>query len=341
MKNERLETATARLMTAGPTIFLWGLPRSGTTWLAKIVDSHPDVVYRHEPDSVVRNANLPLLCAPDAIKLHKGEAARYIERLKTVRTPKTAASQPQFAKSFYGPGVYHFRRLFAYAAKGLEKAMSKSVPIPDLISTDGRRIRYAIKSIDALGRARLYAEAVPDSRTIIIVRHPCGQIASVMRGVALSRFTGRTPPWEDEGILRLLCDTEQARRRGLDFPMLMEKRPVERMAWRWTIFNEKALEETDGLETVRPLSYEELGGDPLNVSRALFEFLGLSWMPQTERFIGRSTRGSGRKHYYSIHRDPLRSAEAWKNQLDGRDVDAILAITAESRAGRFLHLRNS
>jgi hypothetical protein len=32
-------------------LLLFGMPRSGTTWLAKIIDSHPDIIYRHEPDS--------------------------------------------------------------------------------------------------------------------------------------------------------------------------------------------------------------------------------------------------------------------------------------------------
>lgn len=29
-------------------ILLFGLPRSGTTWLGKLFDSHPDTLYRHE-----------------------------------------------------------------------------------------------------------------------------------------------------------------------------------------------------------------------------------------------------------------------------------------------------
>ena len=34
-------------------ILVVGAPRSGTTWLAKIIDSHPDVLYRHEPDETL------------------------------------------------------------------------------------------------------------------------------------------------------------------------------------------------------------------------------------------------------------------------------------------------
>lgn len=34
-----------------PFVLLFGMPRSGTTWVGKILDSHPGTVYRHEPDA--------------------------------------------------------------------------------------------------------------------------------------------------------------------------------------------------------------------------------------------------------------------------------------------------
>ena len=44
-----------------------GAPRSGTTWLAKVFDSHTGVFYRHEPDQLAGRDFRPVICpgAPD------------------------------------------------------------------------------------------------------------------------------------------------------------------------------------------------------------------------------------------------------------------------------------
>src|ERR1700712_4231116 len=39
-------------------IFIFSSPRSGSTWLAKAFDSHPDTLYLHEPDIVDRGSDL-------------------------------------------------------------------------------------------------------------------------------------------------------------------------------------------------------------------------------------------------------------------------------------------
>ena len=44
-------------------ILLMGLPRSGTTWIAKMFDSHPRTVYLHEADRGEILRSMPL--APD------------------------------------------------------------------------------------------------------------------------------------------------------------------------------------------------------------------------------------------------------------------------------------
>ena len=48
-------------MTLRAPILLFGMPRSGTTWLGKIFDSHPLVLYRHEPDTWQRLTDVPIV----------------------------------------------------------------------------------------------------------------------------------------------------------------------------------------------------------------------------------------------------------------------------------------
>src|SRR5580704_15560833 len=78
-------------------VFLLGAPRSGTTWLAKLFDSHPNVLYRNEPDSVLHEPRVPLLCQPEDIGQYRAIAHDYIERLLDIRTLKTSGSLPVFA----------------------------------------------------------------------------------------------------------------------------------------------------------------------------------------------------------------------------------------------------
>src|SRR5690606_12570975 len=109
-------------------VFVVGGARSGTTWLAKILDSHPDVLYRHEPDIVLRAPDLPSLCDDADIPRLLPAARRYFESLLDVRTLKSAGSMPVFAKSFQ-PGLVP--KLRQAVALGL-KAMEQVPPLKDL-----------------------------------------------------------------------------------------------------------------------------------------------------------------------------------------------------------------
>src|SRR5690349_8179034 len=72
---------------AAATILGLGFPRFGTTWLAKIFDSHPDVLYRHEPDE---------LTGPDPSLAPAGQIRTWLLQ----RSPRAAAKRPNFPKSW-------------------------------------------------------------------------------------------------------------------------------------------------------------------------------------------------------------------------------------------------
>ena len=214
-------------------VFVIGAPRSGTTWLAKLLDSHPDVLCRNEPDTVLDEPRLPLFCRPQDILQYRAVARDYIARLAGIHTLKSAGSLPVFPKHFAPPLVHPLRRLWIYAlhlAAALPAGASlvEWLPIPDLYRS-GANPTVVMKSVNARGVARLFLEAMPESRMIFILRHPCGQVGSVMRGLASGVFV---PPDRGEVLA-----TVGARQFGLTPERFAALEPVEQWAWHWAILN--------------------------------------------------------------------------------------------------------
>ena len=109
--------------------------------------------------------------------------------------------------------------------------------------------------------------------------------------------------------------------------------PIERLTWRWVLFNEKALAETAGLENCMILRYEDLCADPIAITKRMFAFGELAWEEQTRNFLERSIRGD-RSGYYGLVKAPLQSAYKWRDNLSGQDIDRIIGIARHSGVGR-------
>lgn len=314
-------------------IFIFGAPRSGTSWLAKIFDSHPQVLYRHEPDIVLRDTSIPFLCDEDQIEAHLDQARAYIERLLRVRQLKAAGSLPVFPKAYLMAPASWLRQGCIYAVRALEKAAGPGgwpsrIAIPDFVDfAADPSVRMVLKSVGSLGRAKLFATACPTARTIVILRHPCGHVASMLQGARLNKM-------ERNVALSGLAETAPGRRRGLTEAKLAAMSPVEQLTWRWTIVNEMALEGLAGADNAKVLRYEDLCERPDEVSRELFAFADLSWHPQSAAFLGQSTVSSGRERYFSVRRDPLVAANKWRQDLDPEHVRTILEIVQDSAPGR-------
>src|SRR5579863_5927152 len=180
-------------------ILILGAPRSGTSWLAKIFDSHPNVLYRHEPDTVMRTDTLPWMCTLEDVPRYRDAAEAYLRQLMDVATLKSAGSIPMFHKDYYGAIQSRARAVFVYGLRvaelaGSTRQMVRNVRIPDAFDVaDHPEIRVVIKSVSSRGRARLFAEALPGARIIFILRDPFGQVASMLRGAKLNKFEDAVP----------------------------------------------------------------------------------------------------------------------------------------------------
>jgi hypothetical protein len=192
------------------------------------------------------------------------------------------------------------------------------------------RLPVVWKSIESVGRLGVIARSVPRHCAILILRHPCGYVSSVLRGEAEQKFTDHEPASDDYGVFAALLETRHARARGLSLAALAALHPVERLAWRWALFNEQALDDIAGVPGCMHVRYEDVCADPLGQARELLAFAGLPWHAQTDDFVRKSiSRDSGT--YYSVFRDPVRAATSWRERLPADDARRVFDVLATSR----------
>src|SRR6185312_10315120 len=144
-------------------ILVFGMPRSGTTWIGKLFDSHPDTLYRHELEQFVA-------CLPEW------------------RSPKVVGKQPLFPKNYQSIAALCAYRLSVTAAKAASRARKDFPCLYRPTAARSERARLVWKSIESSGRLGACVEALPQARAIHLMRHPCGYVASVLRGAASKRF---------------------------------------------------------------------------------------------------------------------------------------------------------
>ena len=320
-------------VAAGRVVLLFGLPRSGTTWLAKVFDSHPDVLYRHEPDTVWRGRHLPVWppAMPSAAAL--AEARVYLDQLLTTRTLKTMGSRPIFPKAYRGAVAERVRAALIQAVRLAERlggprlavpSLARHVTIPDWVAAGAwGRITVVLKSVSSPTRLGLFAQALPGCRVIYILRHPCGQVASMRRGERFGLF-------EHALDLDWLLAGPEAKAHGLD-PADFARWPLlERLAWQWVLLNERALADLAHHPATRIVRHADLALAPLAKAGELLAFAGLSVPPATAAFIRRSTEHVGATGYYRVFRDAAAEIDKWRSELSAEEQARIWAVARRS-----------
>jgi hypothetical protein len=133
-------------------LLLFGMPRSGTTWIAKIFDSHPDTLYRHEPDASGALNAIPLATPITDANHFATVIKKFVAELPSLNSPRAVGSLPMFPKSYNSSAHLLVKRFTALASKASEPFLGE-LPVRDFINyqTAGR-ILVVWKSIESLGR---------------------------------------------------------------------------------------------------------------------------------------------------------------------------------------------
>lgn len=320
----------------GDLILILGAARSGTTWLAKILDSHPDTLYRHEPDILLGPGSLPTICCCGEIDRFQTAAKDYLTTLSAAHHLRTSGPLPVFKKSYRTRigQVQRAGRIFSLRALDALRigAPRDRKPIPDLISVNTKREpRVFIKSVNAAGRTGLYLAAMPNLRLVYLLRHPCGQVASMLRGMELKKFSRPLR-------LQKLLHAEGAAAAGLRIDTLEAMPPIEQYAWHWAIIQDKAIAELEGNSRAMLVRYEDLCADPNAVSREIFAFSGLNWAESTARFLRRSTHRLSPSRYYQVTAETSEVVGRWRHELSAVQQAQITAIVRRFPVSRYFDL---
>ncbi|NJO38125.1 MAG: sulfotransferase [Rhizobiales bacterium] len=310
---------------------LLGLGRSGTTFLAKLIDSAPDVLYRHEPDAVLPT-DLPAYVDADQLAPHLARAKDYVLAMADCRHWRAADHLPIFRKAYRGVPADAAYRLLVLSTKIARRCrLQRWQNLPDLVDRSSGGRLHLIKSVSALGRARLFAEAVPGLAVIHIIRHPCAVCASLRVGI-------------EKGVMgaKIALKPLFAQKESEKYPFSLEeieRAPLEQqIAYRWMLANDKAAADMAGRPTYLQIRYEDLCANVDRVSCQVFEHLGLTLGPQTRRFIAEISKAPTDREravgYFRVQRPITSAVDKWKNQLDPRTVDRISDIVSHSPLGR-------
>jgi hypothetical protein len=213
---------------------------------------------------------------------------------------------------------------------GVGSGRLRNIGVPELISDkNAENRRYVIKSVDSLNRAHLFSKAMPGVKIIHLIRHPCGYVASRLRGIKLNLMGGNT-------FMASIARMPEADRRGLGLDYLQKLSIEEQLACQWMIQNEKTINDMGSeADSYKLVVYDELCLDPVQITRELFRFSGLDWNAQTEEFLQHcQNAGDENKGYFQVIRNPANAAFHWRNELDQGQVQRILDCVSDSEPGR-------
>lgn len=317
-----------------PLTLLFGLPRSGTTWFGKIFDSHPDTLYFHEPDSKQKLIFVPDTSDPEDGPLRHQFLTDYVESFPKIKSSHVNGKLPLFDKSYRFDVIKKLHHTNIVASKGVESLIELTLPCYSwLTSKQIRRAHWVWKSIESTRHLGLILSALPNTRSILITRHPCGQIASAIRGEREIPGFAQIEGSEDRGIFEKLAATNEAKEHGLSMDKFSGMHSMERRAWRWALPYEKAINETKDNNRCLLVRYEDVAKNPQYWAKSMLEFAGLEWSSQTEAFIQQSATQQN-DDFYSVYKDSKITSMRWQKELTMGDASMIIDTVAKTIPGQ-------
>ena len=292
-------------------ILVTGMPRSGTTWVGRMLCAGGGAGYLNEPFN--------LATSPGTFRIPVDHWYPYITAENEERF------LPQLADAFR----------FEYP---LRRELARCRTRTDLLHTlrswrqfvGARGRRPLVKEPHAVFSAGWFADQL-GSDVVVTVRHPAAVVASWKR-----------LEWSFD-FANLLAQPALVRERLQPFEPAMraalgpEQDLVDRVALLWRIIYAFAAEERARHPEFHVVRQEDLSRDPVGGYRSLYEVLGLPFAAQAASAVAASSSSENPKETrverpHETRIDSRANLESWRRRLDAGEVRRIREITEETAA---------
>jgi len=307
--------------------FIFGAARSGTTWLAKLLDSCPEVLYSHEP--FTKGGGLAYHRAVHALASGNLDAVpQRAEIARELIASRRVFARPPFFWKQFQPRTFSLMRLGWYLGRvtGWNFLRAGQIRGPVHLVVKEGLTPNSLPLAERLG-----------ARAIVLFRHPCAVVNSRLRG----ERCGAMEPIDRQSLL------QGSESLGLGFSpreiMAMKEDEALALDWLLTYLPVVQLAE-DCPPKVQWVTYERLVERSGEVLAGLFAGCGLPMTRQTLRFLARSseTHPGGlrmllgrRARYFGVERRAEEPAHVWRSELSRESIQRILAVAERFPLARY------
>jgi hypothetical protein len=311
----------------GSGILITGLPRSGTSWVGKMLQASQEVVYVNEP----LNPQRPPGRSPGVLNAEVSHRFQYI----------CADNDERWARAY--ADTLRLRYRFAAELQHNHRAGDLARLAKYGTSFTAGRLRGRRALLDdpfAVLSAAWFAERL-GCQVVVLVRSPVAFVGSWRRLGWKIDFSDlldqpllvRDLPGDYLAEMRRLADSDDQ---------------VAKIALLWRVTYGTVSELADRVPGLQVRRYEDLATEPAAGFRELYDLCSLTWTPQVATQVQAATTGAGdaqRRFAWSVRGGlsktafrPMNSAAAlhsYRDRLSETDIDRVRELTADVARGYY------
>jgi hypothetical protein len=291
-----------------------------------MLDSHPETLYRHEPDSLPVFPKMPAVVCQEDMAIYGDGIFNFVRDLPDLNRVGPAGTLPVFHKRGEGLISYQGRRAVTLLTRLASNRLG-NIRIPNIFQLQEQsEAKLLWKSVKSVGRLGCIVNTVESIQAVLLIRHPCGVIASRRRGVEERVMA----PVSHDEFKELIGSRSEVARQIWGKTELHSTFELE--AFRWAVLNSLAIDAVSNHSGCFIVRYEDLCSDTESVLRDILSRLDLTWDERIGHFLKQSTSKTS-KRFYGLHRKEPH-VDQWRQTIPSVQIDRVLEIIGDTPAGQ-------